>query len=42
MDERFIREQIHRAVDAHGASRPDDPYLAQRILAQTHRRKRPA
>lgn len=39
MDERFIREQIHRAVDAHGASRPDDPYLAQRILAQTHRKE---
>lgn len=41
MDERFIREQIHRAVDAHGASRPDDPYLAQRILAQTNRKEAP-
>lgn len=39
MDEKYIREQIHHAVDAHGASRQDDPYLAQRILAQAHRKE---
>lgn len=36
-----IREQIHRAVDVHGASMQDDPFLAQRIIAQTNRKEAP-
>lgn len=41
MDDNRIREKIHRAVDVHGASMRDDPYLAQRILAATSRKEAP-
>ncbi len=41
MDDNRIRERIHRAVDVHGASMRDDPYLAQRILAATSRKEAP-
>lgn len=36
-----IREQIHRAVDVYGASMQDDPFLTQRIIAQTNRKEAP-
>ncbi len=41
MNENAIREKIHRAVDAYGASAADDPFLAQRILAQSRRKEAP-
>ncbi len=41
MNENAIRDRIHRAVDAYGASLPDDPFLAQRILAQSRRKETP-
>lgn len=41
MNDPRIREKIHRAVDVHGASLPDDPYLAQRILASANRKEAP-
>lgn len=34
-----IRQSIHRAVDAHGASLHEDPFLASRIIAQTPRKE---
>ena len=41
MDDKLIREQIHRAVDAYGASMQEDPFLARRILASTDRKEAP-
>lgn len=41
MDEKLIRNKIHRAVDVHGASMQDDPHLAQRIITQTNRKEVP-
>ncbi len=41
MNEPIIREKIHRAVDAYGASAKDDPFLAQRVLAQSRRKEAP-
>ncbi len=39
-DER-IREKVHRAVDVHGASLRDDPFLASRIISSTRRKELP-
>ncbi len=41
MNEAMIRAKIHQAVDANGASLQEDPYLAQRIIAQNHRKEGP-
>ena len=41
MNENRLRDMVHQAVDAHGATLREDPYLAQRILAQTHRKEGP-
>lgn len=41
MNEDLIRRKVHRAVDAHAASLQEDPFLAQRILAQTNRKEGP-
>lgn len=41
MDEKLIRDRIHRAVDAHGAALREDPLLAQRILLQNQRKEGP-
>ncbi len=41
MNEPIIRGRIHRAVDAYGASAKDDPFLAQRVLAQSRRKETP-
>ena len=36
-----IREKVHRAVDVHGASLRDDPFLASRIISSTRRKELP-
>ena len=41
MKDEMIRQKIHRAVDVHGASLREDPYLAQRILASSDRKEAP-
>lgn len=41
MNEDLIRKKVHQAVDAQGASLPEDPFLARRILAQTNRKEGP-
>ncbi len=41
MRDDMIRKKVHRAVDAHGASLPDDPFLASRIIATTRRKELP-
>lgn len=41
MNENLIRKKVHQAVDAQGASLPEDPFLARRILAQTNRKEGP-
>lgn len=41
MDDKYIRQRIHRAVDANGASLRDDPFLSQRILARANRKEAP-
>ena len=41
MNDEMLRMKIHRAVDAYGASLQDDPFLAQRLLAATHRKETP-
>ena len=35
MKDEVIRQKIHRAVDAHGAALRENPFLAQRIIAQS-------
>lgn len=41
MKDEMIRQKIHRAVDVHGASLQEDPFLAQRILAFSDRKEAP-
>ncbi len=41
MKDTVIRDRIHRAVDAYGASLQEDPFLAQRILAKSSRKEAP-
>lgn len=41
MKDEMIRRKIHRAVDVHGASLREDPFLAQRILAASDRKEAP-
>ena len=41
MDDNRIREMVHRAVDAYAGPARDDPYLAQRILADQSRKEAP-
>lgn len=41
MKDEMIRQKIHRAVDVHGASLREDPFLAQRILASSDRKEAP-
>ena len=41
MKDAAIRQQIHQAVDAHGAALQADPFLAQRIIAQNDRKEAP-
>ncbi len=41
MKDTIIRDRIHRAVDAYGASQQEDPFLAQRILAHSRRKEAP-
>ncbi len=41
MNEQLLREKIHQAVDAHGVSLQEDPFLAKRIIAQTNRKEVP-
>ncbi len=37
MEDRKLREVVHRAVDSFGSNLKDDPYLAQRVLIAAHR-----
>ena len=41
MKDEMIRQKIHRAVDVHGASLRENPFLAQRILASSDRKEAP-
>lgn len=41
MTEDMIRTKVHRAVDVHGASMQENPFLAQRILSQSDRKEGP-
>lgn len=41
MNDTKLRQQIHQAVNAYGAGLRENPFLAQRVLSQTHGKESP-